>query len=246
MATCWRNRRWLPPLVSVVRQHQVMPSHWPIPDREEQLRGTAGADLPVLALADEVTRLMLEVVQRISIDAGRKDRTAADYRLHALWFMTIIAMRAFRAAMQAFRSGYEEQAVGYQRLIEELHGRAQQVRADQSGEIARNWLDGRNIGGKGAKLAGRELWDFLSGPVHANVRAVLDWIAVSQPDGSARIVVGPERRAEVANAALAFMAGEGRDLASMLAAEAAFALDLAALDARLSDAHERWIPDQDE
>jgi hypothetical protein len=223
----------------------VTASDWSIPKREEELRQTADMDLPTLALADEVSRLLGEVIQSISIDAAREDRNPKDCRVHALWFMAIIALRALRAAMQALRSGYEDQSVGYQRLIDELHNRAQKVRDDDSGDYARQWLDGRGLG-KGAKLAGQDFWEFLSGPVHANARAVLDWIAISQPDGSAKIVIGPERRPDVANAALTYMASEGRDIANLLARDAGRVLNLTALDARIREAVATWIPDGEE
>jgi hypothetical protein len=223
----------------------VVASDWAIPRREEQLRQAAGEELPMLALADEASRLLAEVVQRIKIDAASEDRSARDYRVHALWFMAIIALRALRAAMQALRSGYEDQSVGFQRLIDELHNRAQKVRHDESGDYARRWLDGRGLG-KGAKLAGQEFWEFLSGPIHANARAVFDWIAISQPDGSAKIVIGPERRPEVANPALVYMASEARDLATVLAMEAGVILSISDLDARIRAALETWIPGDDD
>jgi hypothetical protein len=220
-------------------------SDWTIPSREEQLRTTANEELPMLVLADDASRLVAEVVQRIKIDATSEDRSARDYRVQALWFMAIIALRALRAAMQALRSGYEDQSVGFQRLIDELHNRAQKVRGDHSGDYARQWLEGRGLG-KGAKLAGQEFWEFLSGPVHANARAVFDWMAVSEPDGSAKIVIGPERRPEMANPALVFMASEARELATVLALEAGVVLDISDLDDRIRQAFETWIPGNDD
>lgn len=218
---------------------------WAIPNREAELLASAQQDLPVLELADDVTHLLVKVAQQINIDARDTDPRPAQLRLHALWFMAIIALRASRAAMHALSVGYEDQAVGYQRLIDELHNRTQKVRADASGEYARHWLAGRGLD-KGAKLAGQDFWEFLSGPVHANARAVLDWLAISQEDGSTKIVLGPERRPEVANAALAYIAGEGRDIASMLALEAGVTLDLRDLDRRIHDAHAQYVPNADD
>jgi hypothetical protein len=195
----------------------------------------------MLSVADDVSHLLAETIASVSINAAREDRTARELRVHALWFMAIIALRALRAAMQTLGSGYEDQSIGYQRLIDELHNRAQKVHGDSSGIYARDWLDGRNLG-KGAKLAGQDFWEFLSGPVHANVRGVLDWIAVSQDDGSARIMVGPERRSDLANAALTYMASEGRDLANLLGIEAELKLDLATLDPVIRAAVAKWIP----
>ena len=79
-------------------------SDWPIRKHEEDLRRTADEDLPMLALADEVSRLLAETIQSIRIDAAREDRSAKDFRVHALWFMAIITLRALRAAMQVLRS----------------------------------------------------------------------------------------------------------------------------------------------
>jgi hypothetical protein len=89
------------------------------------------------------------------------------------------------------------------------------------------------------------MWDMMSARAHAGVRGVLDWIAVSKEDGTTGIVVGPEQRPEVANAMLAYMAGEGRDLANMLAQANSKTLNLGALDARLARAHALYIPDTD-
>lgn len=210
--------------------------------REQELMQSAADDLPVLVLADDVSKLLVHVLEQITVDASQQDRNPHDLRRHALWFMTIITLRAMRSAMLVLAIGYEEQSVGYQRLIDELHNRAQQICADESGDVARRWLDGKSAG-KGAKLAGQEFWELLSGPVHANARAVLDWLAISQEDGSAKVVIGPERRPEVANAALTYMASEGRDIANLLALEAGLSVNLTEIDRRILRAHDTYIPD---
>jgi hypothetical protein len=216
---------------------------WPLAERERELLRTARSELAALALADEVSRLLAKLVQRVTIDATQEDRSPEDFRRHALWFMAIIVLRALRAAMQVLSVGYDDQSLGYQRLIDELHNRAQKVREDKSGEYARQWLDGRSLG-KGAKLAGQEFWEFLSRPVHGNARAVLDWLAITQDDGSAKVVIGPERRPEVTNAALTYMASEARDIANLLAIQNAMKLDLGELDARIHQAFAKYIPDE--
>ncbi len=194
----------------------------------------------MIALADDVSRVLVDVIEQVTVDASQQDRTAKELRRHALWFMAIITVRAMRSAMQVLASGYEDQSLGYQRLIDELHNRAQQIRADESGDIARRWLDGKPVG-KGARLAGQGFWEFLSGPIHANVRAVLDWLAISQDDGTAKVVIGPERRPEVANAALTYMASEGRDIANVVALEVGLSLDLTEIDARIHEAHDTYL-----
>ncbi|HEY4896296.1 MAG TPA: hypothetical protein VII01_09415, partial [Solirubrobacteraceae bacterium] len=176
-------------------------SDWIVPRRERESWTRAGSQLEALEVADDASRLLAELVQRVTIDATEDERGRDELARHALWFMAIITFRALRAAIHMFAIGYEDQAIGFQRLIDELHNRAEAIDADESGDQARAWLDGKNVG-SGAKLAGQQFWEFLSGPVHANVRAVQDWLAVTQPDGSARVTIGPERRPEMADPAL--------------------------------------------
>jgi hypothetical protein len=85
----------------------------------------------------------------------------------------------------------------------------------------------------------------LSGPVHANVRAVLDWLAISQDDASTKVVLGPERRPDVANATLVYIAGELRDIAAMLSGAAGLPLDrLGPVTAAIQSAQkEHWGPE---
>jgi hypothetical protein len=215
---------------------------WIVPQRENEFAERADGELEALSLADEVSRLLAEIIQNFTIDATKDERGADDLRRHALWFMAIITFRALRAAMHMFAIGYEDQAVGFHRLIDEIHNRAMKINDDDSGDQARAWLEGKNFG-KGAKLAGQEFWEFLSGPVHANVAAVHDWLAVTQPDDSARVTVGPERRPEMANPALTFISGEGRDIAHMLARRCDLHLDLKTLDARIHAAQAAHIPE---
>lgn len=215
---------------------------WIVPQRETEFAERADGELEALSLADEVSRLLAEIIQNVTIDATKDERGADDLRRHALWFMAIITFRALRAAMHMFAIGYEDQAVGFHRLIDEIHNRAMKINDDDSGDQARAWLEGKNFG-KGAKLAGQEFWEFLSGPVHANVAAVHDWLAVTQPDDSARVTVGPERRPDMANPALTFISGEGRDIAHMLARRCDLHLDLKTLDARIHAAQAAHIPE---
>jgi hypothetical protein len=215
---------------------------WIVPQREAEFAKRADGELEALSLADEVSRLLAEIIQSVTIDATKDERDTDEVRRHALWFMAIITFRALRAAMHMFAIGYEDQAIGFHRLIDEIHSRAMKISEDASGDQARAWLEGKNLG-KGAKLAGQEFWEFLSGPVHANAAAVLDWLAVTQPDDTARVSVGPERRPDMANPALTFMSGEGRDIAHTLARRCGLRLDLEALDARIRAAQAAHIPE---
>jgi hypothetical protein len=215
---------------------------WIVPQREAEFAERADRELEALSLAYEVGRLLAEIIQNVTIDATKDERDADELRRHALWFMAIITFRALRAAIHMFAIGYEDQAIGFHRLIDEIHNRAMKINEDASGDQARAWLEGKNFG-KGAKLAGQQFWEFLSGPVHANAAAVLDRLAVTQPDDTARVTVGPERRPDMANPALTFMSGEGRDIAHMLARRCGLRLDLDALDARIRAAQAAHIPE---
>jgi hypothetical protein len=62
------------------------------------------------------------------------------------------------------------------------------------------------------------MWETLSHSSHADHRAVENFLAISKSDGTGLMVV-PERRADLANATLAVMAGEVRDIAGLIAAE---------------------------
>ncbi len=217
-------------------------------DRERALDQTADEDLPTLAVAEVATRTLAEIVQRLPVPLAEETSThVAQESHHALWFMSVMAFRAARAALRVIRTGYEDQAVTYVRLIDELHNRAQKVREDPSGEYARQWLAGRPQG-KPAKLTGQEMYELLSGPAHANVRAVLDWLAIPSTDGSAKVVLGPERRPDVTNMTLIYIAGEVRDIAAMLIAASGQPLDqLGLLDQAIQAGQiEHWAADVDD
>lgn len=157
--------------------------------------------------------------------------------------MGVQSFRALRAALGIIASGYDDQAVGDVRLISELHGRARKVFEDESGEYARQWIDGRT-GGSGAKVVGQDLWEVLSGPPHPTARATLDWTAVASENGPTLVVLGPERRPDLSNGTLAFIAGEIRDIGYVLATASGISGVLPeSLDTAILVAHERYLPD---
>ncbi len=216
---------------------------WIVTQREREFEQSAADELPTLVLADDVSQLLVHVIEQVRIDPNERDRLAEEPRRNALWFMAIVTVRAMRSAMQVLATGYEEQSVGFQKLIDELHERAQQIRADESGEAARRWLSGKAID-RASRLPGQALWESLTRPVQSDTTAVLDWLAISKGGTETRVVIGPERRPEVANAAITHMASEGRDIATLLSLEVGLELpDLGDLDARIHDAYDTYIPD---
>ena len=140
--------------------------------------------------------------------------------------------------------GYEDQGIGYTRLLTELVAAAEKVVNDHSGEYAQRWLEGKTT--TGAKLTGQEFYELVSGPAHADVKAVLDWIAISGDHHDHKVVIGPERLAERANATLVFVGGAARDIAVQLAHLRGLDLDLGQLDRDLTAGQDRWMAPAEE
>lgn len=121
-----------------------------LPQHEEALRCCALDDVPELLLADQVSHAVADLVQATPVDARLGNRTPEEYQHNALWLMAVIGVRALRAAMNVIAVGYEDQAAGYVRLIDELWNRAQKVRSDHSGTYAKRWCEGKPPGKGGA------------------------------------------------------------------------------------------------
>lgn len=139
--------------------------------------------------------------------------------------------------MATIAAGYEPEANGFKRTLTDAHSRACRIVADDSGEYARQWLAGR--AGKPAAAvapwAPDGLWEMLSHSSHADHRAVENFLAISEPDGTVRFIAHPERRPELANPTLAVFAGETRDLANLIARERGLEVPgLAELDALIA------------
>lgn len=131
-------------------------SPWSLPAQEASLSHTASIDLPMIAVADLASRLAFEVIGRTPVPPSRTEegRDVSNLQHRAIWFMAIIATRAVRACMAVISVGYEEQAVGYTRLVAELVTASQKVVDDHSGEYASQWLKGRTATGVQARRPG--------------------------------------------------------------------------------------------
>lgn len=221
-----------------------MTDHSPLRREEARLLQAAAGDLPVLALMDLSSHTLLHVLTEIERPTRENEDPSAD-QLKALWFLGMIALRAGRALMLVTAAGYHDQGIGYQRLIDESFHRTKMVCKDASGGYARSWLEGKPLG-KPAKLAGQDFWELLSGPTHANARAVYDWLAISNPDGSVSVVAGPERRDALENASLTHAATVTRDIAITIADVAEFPLGTKDRDGSLIAADERYFSAADD
>jgi hypothetical protein len=199
----------------------------------------------MLALADRASRLLVEVIGLTPVPAPAGEqagRDVAGLQHQAVWFMAIIATRAVRACMAVITVGYEDQGIGYTRLLTELVAASEKVVTDRSGQYAQQWLGGKTK--TGARLTGQEFYEIVSGPAHADVKAVSDWLAITGEDDDHKVVLGPERRAEQANPTLVYAAGAARDVAVQLAHIRGVNLNRAQLDQldrELAAGRDRWM-----
>jgi hypothetical protein len=211
---------------------------------EGAMRATVWSQLPAYALADAATEALLWVIERAGFEAHDEEGEppASFWRAKALLYLGVLAVRTTRAAMAVLANGYEAEAMTYKRTLMEVHSRARRVATDDSGSYAREWLRGR--AGKPARAVGSfspdDFWEMLSHSSHADHRAVENFLAISQPDGSTQLLTMPERRVDVSNATLASFAGETRDVANVIAVEHGLVIPgLRELDHALS-AHFPW------
>lgn len=190
---------------------------------EGALRGTVWQELPAYVMAEVASEALVSVLDEAGFEAheGDGDPPAAYWRAKALLYLGVLAVRQTRAAMAVVANGYEAEVMGFKRTLMEVHSRVQRVVKDESGSYAREWLRGR--AGKPSKAVGgyspEDLWAMLSHSSHADHRAVENFLAISQPDGSTKLLTTPERRPEVSDATLAIFASETRDIAVVIAAE---------------------------
>jgi hypothetical protein len=206
---------------------------------EGALRSSVWVDLPAYAVADAASQTLLWVIDRAGFEAVEdgEDPPPSYWRAKALLYLGVLGVRTVRAGMAVISNGYEAEAMTYKRALMEVHSRARRVFDDRSGTYAREWLRGR--AGKPAKAVGGyspdDFWSMLSHSSHADHRAVENFLAISQPDGSTTLLTNPERRGRVSNVTLAVFAGEARDVARLLAAEHDIAIpQLAELDAAIA------------
>jgi hypothetical protein len=211
---------------------------------EGALKASVWIELPAYNAANAATEALLWVIERSGFEAHEEDSgpPASYWRAKALLYLGVLAVRTTRAAMAVIASGYEAEAMTYKRTLMEIHSRGRRVVDDASGSYAREWLRGR--AGKPAKAVGGyspdDFWDMLSHSSHADHRAIENFLAISNPDGSTTLLTMPERRQAVSNGTLAVFAGETRDVARLIAAEHDLSIpELELLDAAISE-HFPW------
>lgn len=189
---------------------------------ETDLLVSATEQLPALGVA-----LLAAEALSVAIDGDSvPDGDNAQYYLRsAIFVQSIMALRTARACCLVAGAGYAPEAHGLKRRLSEIHAWSQAICADDSGQRAREWLDGR--GGTPRKVVNRfgllELFDVYSLSAHADARGVHTWLTERSDDGTNGIQVMPRRDAPLANAMLTEVAMECHDLAKVQAAARGFA-----------------------
>src|SRR5215203_2353276 len=106
----------------------------------------------------------------------------------AILNLCVLALRSARPAGAVIRSGYEAEALGLMRRAHQATARVGDVSADDGGQHAREWLEGRGpstprrIAGKFGNLA---FFDMYSESTHASMTGLLQWVACRTPGRSA-------------------------------------------------------------
>jgi hypothetical protein len=180
---------------------------------EGALRASVWIDLPAYQVANAASEALLWVINRAGVEPFEGEKPPASYwRAKALLYLGVIGVRTTRAAMAVIASGYEAETMGFKRTLMEVQSRAQRVVQDTSGGYAERWLNAR--AGKPAKAVGgfapEDFFHMLSHSSHADHRGVENFLAISQPDGTTRLLTVPERRQEVSNSTLMVFASETR------------------------------------
>jgi hypothetical protein len=214
---------------------------------EGSMRASAWADLPAYQITNAASEALLWVIGQAGVEPHEGEKPPPSYwRAKALLYLGVIAVRTTRAAMAVIANGYEAETLGFKRTLTEAHSRAQRVVNDESGGYAQQWL--QNRAGKPAKALGGfapdELFDMLSHSSHADHRGVENFLSISQPDGTTKLLTVPERRVDVSDGTLIVFASETRDLAAIIAQERDLSVPhLAEIDAAIA-AHPFWTADE--
>jgi hypothetical protein len=200
---------------------------------EGAFRGSVWAELPAYRVADGATDALLWVLNHARVEGGEGEPPPDYFRKRALAYLAVMTLREARAILALTACGWEAETTPHARTVIEAFGRAQSVERDESGSYAKAWLEGKagTPAREFSKQKAEDLWKLMSHSSHADHRSVENMYAVTDDDGSASLLVMPERRPKVSGAILALTAGHIRDVARIVAT--AFALqipDLAQLD----------------
>lgn len=207
-------------------------------DEEREHAATAAKALgEPLVLAHVLTGCLAHFLWHFEFPDDVKDPlAAAEARRRALLGLATLGVRTSRALILLVRNGWDAEAHALKRRLTECRLRGQHVAKDQSGEAARQWLDGR--GRKANKLAGdfdeADPWALFSSGSHADARSLRltmippPWVDVGTAGRAGTLM--PHRVAEHAHGLLLDTASDALALidlvAEVFAAEVGITKDL--------------------
>jgi hypothetical protein len=189
---------------------------------ERRLLENATATLPALAVAKHTTEVLAEMIAATTIPpVAEQEPPSSYYKRVASLQLSVIALRTARACFLVISAGYMPEAQALKRRLSEAHARAQAVAHDESGEHARQWLEGKTPKPTPImmKFASEDLWALYSQSTHADARGVHQWLSMRLADGSdvrTGLALTPMRDG-LSDAMLTEVAIECRDLALAMA-----------------------------
>lgn len=159
---------------------------WQLPAEYKLLRA-AGEELPALDLLTQAGLCLGFACQRL-------DGSVSDHRCLAVSVLSCMGLRASRAVALLIAGGYSSEAFPQCRRLMEMAVHADHIYADESGQRAAAWLDGR--GAKAARLMGQENWKLVSPGSHADSRH-LPFMTTSEPETTIHILCCRDPRDEL-------------------------------------------------
>lgn len=155
---------------------RLRPSFYDFEARERECRESAILDLAEpLVLANAATGCLAHLAWHLEVPESPVDPmpTRVAQRAAVLG-LTLIGIRTSRALILLVRCGWEVEAHGLKRRLTESRLRVQHIEGDESGEAARQWLDGRGVNANtlAARFNAKDPWALFSSGSHADVRSL--------------------------------------------------------------------------
>jgi hypothetical protein len=172
---------------------------------ECQLVADADAALPVLAASRGVIDILADLIEGVTVSSGRDGMSGASCVQDATVLLAVIAVRTARACLWVIAAGYVPEAHSLARRLSEIVARTEAVTSDESGQHAREWLNGKgpSTPKKVVRKHGRaDVWEVFSRSTHADIEGFQSLTSIPDPDpaGPGSIVLSPQRDARHANA----------------------------------------------
>ncbi|MBJ7353768.1 MAG: hypothetical protein JHC98_03000 [Thermoleophilaceae bacterium] len=167
---------------------------WSEDDYEEELRTSFFSDCPERALVSLATSFARSLIEDSPIFEvpGPEPEAQKTHLLLAAQLTSTRMLRAARAATASLSIGYEPEARALIRIMVELAPHAEYWQTDPTGELAREWLDGKHEYGvtkKVAEILDRGIYKELCIDAHGDPRSLF---ALMDPNDFT-ISMGPDR-----------------------------------------------------